>query len=505
VSTGSLLAPSREESALAELARRRDLAAHVGGEDAIHRQQKRGLLTAPERVHRLLDSGTDIPFGPLVHADTTENVEATYGDGELAGFGRIEGRWVAYFASDARVKGASATPATFRHSDAFRRLAERAAVPMIHLMQGGGARMTDAMSSRFIAFPGTGLGARRTFPRRGVMLTAVLGNYFAPWTVAQADFSVMTETSNLSLTAPALVSIGTGQNVTAEELGGALVHAKTSGQIDAVVPDDTAAIAMIRRIFGYLPTHAGAPAPRVVSCEPGPEASLTLPTVVPTRSSEAYDIRGVIERIVDVDSFIEWSPRFAPNMVTGLARFAGRTVVLMANQPSALAGVVDINAVLKARKIVRLAADMDLPLVSIVDTPGVLPTVEQERGRLMSQLFDFASERLRIRAAKVTVVVRKGIGFALQVMSAGDPEGFTFAWPGAHIAFTSPEAAAMITYRREIDEALDRRAAARSLAERFIGGGEPWDAARLGYLDDVIDPSLTRRYVVQAIETGVER
>jgi acetyl-CoA carboxylase carboxyltransferase component len=476
-----------------ELLRRRLLAENVGGAEAIERQHASGRLTAPERVAALLDPGTDVPFGPLLHADDLTQIERTYGDGELAGFGKIDGRWVAYFASDPRVKGASGTPATFRHCDAFRRIAERAALPVIHLMQGGGARMTDAMSSCFLAFPGTGLGARRAFPRRGVLITAVLGNYFAPWTVAQADFSVMTESSNISLTAPPLVKVGTGQDVTAAELGGSEVQARITGQIDSVVPDDRAALEMVRRVMSYLPSRAGVPAPR------GPrfslQASPSLRSIVPTQLSLAYDIRSVITEVVDSDSFLEWAPRFAPNMVTGLARVDGRTVVVLANQPQALAGVIDVHAVTKASKITRLAADFSLPVVTFIDTPGVLPTKEQEHARLMTALFDFATLRLTVQAPKVSIVVRKGIGYAVQAMSAGDPEGLTLAWPDAQIAFTGPEAAARITFRKEIEQG----ASPSELASSFVGRSAPWEAAHLGYLDDIIDPADTRPMLARAL------
>jgi acetyl-CoA carboxylase carboxyltransferase component len=166
-----------------------------------------------------------VPFGRLTHADDPRRADETFGDGELCGFGKVEGRWISYFASDPRVKGASGGPAGRRHSQAFRNLVERAALPLFFVMQGGGARIDEAMTSAFISFPGTGMGARKVFERRGVLLTIVLGAYYAPWNVAQADFSVMTETSNISLTSPPLVRVGTGQEVTPEELGGAELQA----------------------------------------------------------------------------------------------------------------------------------------------------------------------------------------------------------------------------------------------------------------------------------------
>lgn len=474
----------------------------MGGQAAIDRAHSRGSLTAPERLDLLLDPGSQVPFGRLFHSSDLSQADVTYGEGELDGFGTIGGRWVAYFASDPRVKGASGGPADFRHAETFRNVVEKAALPLIYLMQGGGARIDEAMSSKFVAFPATGMGARKVFPRRGLFLTAVLGSYYAPWNVAQADFSVMTESSNLSLTAPPLVFVGTGQNVTADELGGAQVQARISGQIDAVVPDEVAALDMIRTIFEYLPSRAGAASPIVDRGDPPERSCPDLYDIVPPALNQAYDIRRVIRSIVDHDSFIEFAAQFARNMVTGLARMNGRTVLIMANQPMFLAGVIDAAAVVKLKKVLGLSHDFDIPLVSLVDTPGVLPTKEQEHQAVMTSLYEHGMRRLRSRAPKVTVVLRKGVGFAIGAMSGGDPEGMTFAWPDSQICFTGVEACVRVVHRREIEESGDPSALLSELSARYTGSSSPWAAARVGYLDDVIDPSETRVRVIRALEVS---
>jgi acetyl-CoA carboxylase carboxyltransferase component len=485
---------------LAELHRRRNCADNLGGVVAVERAHARGLLTAPERLELLLDPGSRVPFGTLFHSDNLSQADETFGDGELDGFGTIDGRWVAYFASDPRVKGGSGGPADFLHAETFRNIVEKAALPLIYLMQGGGARIDEAMSSQFIAFPATGMGVRKVFPRRGVFLTAVLGSYYAPWNVAQADFSVMTESSNISLTAPPLVYVGTGQQVTAEELGGAQVQARVTGQIDAVVPDEVAALAMVRVAFGYLPSRAGIDPP-IVDCGDSPDRSCPeLYDIVPTALNRAYDVRRVITTIVDRNSFLEFSPEFARNLVTGLARMNGRTVLLIANQPKFLAGVIDSGAVIKAKKIFNLCNELDLPLLSLVDTPGVLPTKEQEHRGVMTALYEHGIRRFRPTAPKVTVVLRKGVGFAIGAMSGGDPEGITFAWPNSQICFTGVEACVRVVHRREIEESDDPSALITELSERYTGTSAPWSAAHVGYLDDVIDPAETRMRVIRAFE-----
>lgn len=485
-----------------ELRRRRALADSIGGSEAVERQHGRGLLTAQERIDLLLDPGSHVHFGRLVHSDDFADYERTFGDGELCGFGTVGGRAVAYTASDPRVKGASGTPATFRHSEFFRSIIEKSALPLVYLMQGGGARMTDAMSSRFLSFPGTGLGARRAVPRRGAWLVAVMGAYYAPWNVAQSDFAVMTQASNISLTSPPLVEVGLGQRVTAAELGGAAVQARISGQIDSVVADDVAAIDAIRRVFGYLPSHAGATPPVGDTSDPVDRPTPELAGIVPPNLAAAYDVRRVIEVVADRGSFIEWSPSFAPNMVTGLARIGGNTVAVMANQPQALAGTINGASLTKATRILTLAEDFSLPLINLLDVPGVLPSKEEEHARLMTRLYDFAVQRVRADIPKVSVVLRKGIGFALQAMSAGDPEGFTFAWPDSQIAFTGIEAAVRVTYRRELEASTDLRASISELGAGFEGQAAPWPAARMAYLDDVIEPAQTRSKIARALQIG---
>jgi acetyl-CoA carboxylase carboxyltransferase component len=483
-----------------ELRRRRALASNVGGAAAVERAHKRGLLTAPERIERLLDPGSQVKFGTLFHSDDIEQADDTYGDGELCGFGTIDGRWVAYYASDPRVKGASGSPATMRKSDAFRNVVERAALPLFYLMQGGGARIDDVMSPGFILAPGTGMGARRYFPRRGAFLTAVLGSYYAPWNVAHADFSVMTGGANISLTAPPLVRVGTGQEVTPQELGGAAVQATVSGQIDAVTDDETTALALLRHAFSYLPSRSGADPPTAHNDDPVERSCPELYAIVPERMAQPYDVKHVIKAIVDRDSFLEYAPEFARNMVTGLARFGGRTVAIMANQPMVAAGVIDVNAVHKARKLLCLCGDFGLPLLSLVDTPGVLPTKEQEHRRLMTFLYESGVTRLAATGPKAVVVLRKGVGFALQVMSAGDPEAITFVWPNSQICFTGVEACVRVVHRAELEASRDPDALMGRLSTHYRDLSAPWVGARLGYLDDVIDPAETRTKVARALE-----
>jgi acetyl-CoA carboxylase carboxyltransferase component len=203
---------------------------------------------------------------------------------------------------------------------------------------------------------------------------------------------------------------------------------------------------------------------------------------------------------VDKGSFLEYAPTFGGSLVTGLARLGGRSIAVMANQPMYLAGAMDVQAVLKAKRLLLLCEDLGLPLLSLVDTPGALPTVDEERSRLMALLYELSVVRVRAPVPKVAVVMRKGIGFALFAMSAGDREGFTFAWPSAQIAFIGAEPGAKIAFRKELEGADDPKAKLQELAAGFRGLAAPWMAAHLAYIDDVIDPAATRSIVARAIE-----
>jgi acetyl-CoA carboxylase carboxyltransferase component len=371
---------------------------------------------------------------------------------------------------------------------------------MFDLQQSGGVRITDLMTSRFAGVPGGGgFGSYHARPRRSALYAAVLGDYFPQWSLVQADFGVMTRSARAALTSPALLEAATGQRVTADELGGADVHAGITGYADAVVETELQAFVALRRAFGYLPgSPLDAPVP-VPSDDPVERTDTALRWVLPANPRAPFDIRAVVTRVVDQGSFFELAPDYAPNLVAGLARLGGASVVVLANQSRWLAGVLDLNAVRKLTRYLELCATFSLPLVSFLDTPGALTTKEQEHARIVHEVYRAAVARLRPRIPKVAVVVRKGNGFAYFAMGGGDLEGLTFAWPSARIAFTGPEAAASVVYRRELAEAADPADLRRIKADEMRELAAPWLGARLGYLDAVIDPAETRPTVIRAL------
>jgi propionyl-CoA carboxylase beta chain len=441
-------------------------------------------------------------LGALAHSDDLAEADKTMGgDGSVFGFGTIDGRVVAFHANDPTVKGASGGTAGKRLRDIQQRFMERFRVPVFELAQSGGVRITEAMTSRFAGFPGPELGDRHARGRRQLLMAAVLGSYYAPWLFGMADFTVMTQAANASLTSPGLLEEATGQAVTPQELGGADVHARITGQVDVVVDDEEAAMLCLRRVFSYLPSNHDEAAPVAATDDPAERMDLSLREIVPEQANRVFDTRKVILKVVDEGSFIEMAPGFARNLITGLARLDGIPVAVMGNQSKFLAGTIDVKAAMKARRMFSLCEFASLPTVSFHDIPGILTTKEQEHARLVTETYDLAVARFRPSGPKLSVVVRKGYGYGFFAMSGTDPQGHTFAWPTARIAFTGPEPAAAVVYRREAERAPDPKAYLSAKADEFRDLATPWQAAELNYIDDIIDPAMTRPVLIRALRT----
>jgi len=483
-----------------ELARRRWLAAGGERQDRIRRQHDRGLLTGRERVELLLDDGSFIPMGSMVHSEEPGQADSTLGgDGAIHGFGTIDGRDVAVHATDPTVKGATAGPATLRLGRQHERLAEAGGLAYFDLQQGGGARITDLISSRFAGSGGGGFGIMHARPRRFAFLSAVLGDYYPPWNLVQSDFTVMTAAARGALTSPLLMELATGDSVTADELGGISVHREVTGYVDAAVEDEHEAVRALRRAFTYLPATPFDAPPRVVTGDPPDRVCPHLVDVLPDNPRHPYDVRHIISQVVDRGSFFELAPDYAPNVVAGLGRLDGYTSLILATQPMAMAGSVDVRALIKLRRYAGLAETFALPMLSFLDTPGALPTKEQEFSRIVHEVYHSAAARLRRKVPKVALVLRKGIGFAYFALGGSDMEGLTFAWPSARIAFTGPEPAARIVHRQLIDAAPDPAVALRERADEMRDWAAPWTGARLSYLDAVIDPALSRSSIIRGL------
>jgi methylmalonyl-CoA decarboxylase subunit alpha len=497
---------SESRLALDELARRRDLAAGSGRADRVARHRNRGRLTGQERADLVADPGSFVPVGRMLHGEDLDELERTIGgDGHIRGVATVDGRPAWLGVMDPTVKGGTGSLSSSRVNG--RMIRARCGLPYFDLHQSGGARITELITSKFAGSGPNGakMGARHVFGPDSLMLTAVLGDYYPPWNVVQSEFTVMVKSAHAALTSAPLLEVATGQHEEDDDLAGAEVQANVNGQVDLLVDDESSALAMLRRVFSYLPSRAGDAPPRVDIGDPADREVPELREVLPENPNRAFDMRKVITATLDQDSFLEWSPGYAKNLVTGIGRLDGWPVLVAGNQPMVRAGALDVPTMVKFRRALDVANSFLLPVVTFVDTPGVLTTKDQEHNRLVWNVIETCRARLRPEVPKVAIVVRKGIGFAYMLMSGGDAEGLTFCWPRARIAFTGPDPAARIVHADEIERAPDPKSRQRELADTMRELSDVELAAQLGYVDGIIDPADTRRVLARSIRVLTRR
>jgi propionyl-CoA carboxylase beta chain len=515
--------PAIRAESLEELDRRNRLAEEGGGKERRERQHKEGKLSARERITLLLDEGTFEETDKLVtHRCTDFGMEQKRipGDGFVTGYGRIDGRTVFVFAQDFTVFGGSLSETNAAKIVKIMDTAMRVGAPVIGLNDSGGARIQEGV----VSLAGYADIFLRNTLASGVIpqISAILGPCAggAVYSPAITDFTLMVDkTSYMFVTGPDVIKTVTHEEVTKEELGGASTHNERSGVAHFMAHDDAECLAMIRELFSFLPSNNIDDPPRRACTDPIDRADAELDSLVPAESNQPYDIKSVIERIVDDGYFFEVHEHFARNIVIGFARMNGRPVGIVANQPAFLAGVLDIDASVKGARFVRFCDAFNIPLITLEDVPGFLPGTQQEYGGIIRHgaklLYAFAEATV----PKLTVITRKAYGGAYCVMSSKHIRtDLNLAWPTAEIAVMGPEGAVNIVYGRELNEAVaeaeasdgplsDERkqqllAAARAekvheFREQFAN---PYIAAERGYVDAVILPRETRRRLITALE-----
>ena len=483
------------------------LALQGGGPKAIERQHARGKLTARERIDALLDPGTFRELDRFVTHDCADfgmDDKKVLGDGVVTGYGRIDGRLVYLFAQDFTVFGGSLSGAYARKVCKVMDLAVRNGAPVLGLNDSGGARIQEGVKS----LGGYAEIFLRNTLASGVVpqLSAILGPCAggAVYSPAITDFIVMVQkTSFMFVTGPEVIKTVTHEEVTKEELGGADTHQAVSGVSHFTVPDEQAALALLRELLSYLPQNNLEEPPRRATTDPVDRAIPALDTMVPTNANKPYDIKDVVTAVADDGTFFEVQPEYAPNIVIGFCRLGGRSIGVIANQPAHLAGVLDINASVKAARFVRFCDAFNIPLWVIEDVPGFLPGVTQEHGGIIKHgaklLFAFCEATV----PKVTLITRKAYGGAYCVMNSKHIRAdLNFAWPTAEIAVMGPEGAVNIIFRRELDAADDPDARRAELVEDYRDKfANPYLAANLGYVDEVLRPSDTRARLIEAFDS----
>lgn len=491
-----------------ELARREKDAEAGGGAERIAKQHEAGKLTARERIHRLLDPGSFSELDKFVtHRSANFGLgdKRYLGDGVVTGTGTIHGRTVCIFAQDFTVFGGSLAAMHAKKIVKVMDLAEKLGCPIIGLNDSGGARIQEGVES---------LGGYADIFLRNTLLSGVVpqislvmgpcagGAVYSP---AITDFVLMVKnTSHMFITGPDVIKTVTKEDISKEVLGGADTHTSISGVAHLETDSEDACLEICRTLLSFLPQNNLDELLPVMSGDLAAREDPELDTLVPTQSNVPYDIKKLISSIADSREFFEIQPNFAPNIVIGFTRMNGRSIGVVANQPSALAGCLDINASTKAARFVRFCDAFNIPLLTLVDVPGFLPGVQQEHGGIIRHgaklLYAFAEATV----PKVTIITRKAYGGAYDVMSSKHIRAdINYAYPTAEIAVMGPEGAVSIVFRKELEEAAKqgnekecRERLVREYREKFAN---PWEAAELGFIDAVIRPRETRAKVIEAL------
>jgi len=497
---------SKQSKSKLELLRERSLQAEQGGGAArTKKQHDAGKMSARERIEFLLDEGTFEELDKLVvhrSHDFGLDQQLYPGDGVITGHGLVDGRSVFVFAQDFTVFGGSLSETHAEKICKVMDLAMKVGAPIIGLNDSGGARIQEGVVS---------LGGYADIFLRNTLASGVVpqiscimgpcagGAVYSP---AITDFNVMVkDTSYMFITGPDVIKTVTHEEVTKEELGGALTHNSISGVAHFAADSDEHALQVVRELLSFMPSNNLEDPPRVSVSDPIDRIELKLNEIVPEASNQPYDIREVINLVVDDGYFFEIQQLYAQNICVGFARLGGRSVGIVANQPAFLAGVLDINASIKGARFVRFCDCFNIPLVTFEDVPGFLPGVSQEHGGIITHgaklLYAFAEATV----PKVTVITRKAYGGAYCVMASKHIRtDINLAWPSAEIAVMGPEGAVGILYRRELNEAQDKEAVRRArvyeLEDKFAN---PYVAAERGFVDEVIEPSQTRLKLIRAL------
>jgi propionyl-CoA carboxylase beta chain len=487
---------------LESLERRAELG---GGAERLRRQHDGGKLTARERVDLLYDAGTFQEVDKLVThrcRDFGMDEQIVPGDGVVAGYGQVEGRPVYAFAQDFTVFGGSLSETNAAKIVKIMDLAVKMGAPVVGLNDSGGARIQEGV----LSLGGYADIFLRNTLASGVIpqISAIMGPCAggAVYSPAITDFNIMVEgTSYMFVTGPDVIRTVTHEEVTKEELGGAMTHNATSGVAHFAVPDDRECLRLIRQLLGYLPGNNLDEPPRRETADPLDREDESLDSIVPAAPNQPYDMLDLVHAVADGGEFLEVHRHYAKNIVVGFARLGGRSVGVVANQPAHLAGTLDIDASVKAARFVRFCDAFNIPLVTFEDVPGFLPGTRQEYGGIIRHgaklLFAFAEATV----PKVTVITRKAYGGAYCVMSSKHIRtDVNFAWPSAEIAVMGPEGAVNILYKRELEAAPDAAALRASKVSEFrTKFANPYVAASRGFIDEVIRPRQTRTKLIAAL------
>lgn len=489
---------------IGQLREKREHIKEGGGVDKLAKQREQGKMTARERVDALVDPGTMDEFGLFAEHRQTQLGMAgkeCAADGVVTGAATVDGRLIHFASQDFTVLGGSAGEVhSLKVADAMARSLKTGS-PFVFVNDSGGARVQEGIDSLSgygqVFYHNVMLSG--AVPQISLICGPCAGG--AAYSPALTDFVIQTRKAQMFITGPQVIKQVTGEQITAEALGGADAHMVHSGVIHFVAENDEDAIGICRRLLSFLPSNNLEEPPRV-STDDSVDLNPQLNDIVPTDPKKAYDVRDVICGIVDQGDFLEVQEGYSPNMVVGFARIVGRTIGIIANQPSVLSGAIDINASVKASRFIRFCNAFNIPLVTFVDVPGYLPGVQQEYGGIIRHgaklLFAYSAATV----PKIQVILRKSYGGAHVAMSSRDlGADYVIAWPTAEVAVMGAEGAVEIVFRKEMQEAQDKAAKRAELIDMYRSTfASPYVAAGRRLVDDIIEPADTRRRLAQALE-----
>ena len=476
-----------------------------GGEKRIEKQHKSGKMTARERIAALLDEGSFVELDAFVEHRCTnfgmDSIEVP-DEGVVTGYGSVDGRLTYVYAQDFTVMGGTLGEMHARKICKVLDLAVKMGAPIIGINDSGGARIQEAVD----ALSGYGQIFYRNTRASGVIpqISVIMGPCAggAVYSPALTDFIIMVEkTSNMFITGPAVIKSVTGEEVTTEALGGAMAHNSISGVAHLAYPDEIACIAGIRKLIGFLPPN-NLETPPVMPCNDDVNRLCdNLNEIMPEYSNKAYEMKNIVTTVVDDGDFFELQPHYARNMITGFGRIGGQSVGILANQPGIMAGCLDINASDKAARFISICDSFNIPLITFVDVPGFLPGINQEYGGIIRHGAKMLYAYSEATVPKITVVVRKAYGGAYLAMCSKDlGADMVLAWPTAEIAVMGSEGAANIIFKKEIDSAVDPEKTRKQLIADYNEiFANPYQAAKRGFVDDVIVPDETRKRIASAL------
>ncbi|MFC1896861.1 acyl-CoA carboxylase subunit beta [Thermodesulfobacteriota bacterium] len=493
--------PTQQEIQQEFLERRRRIREKMGGVERIARQHARGRMTIRERIDTLVDPGSFCETGTFTASIRVQDRDLTPGDGKIGGWATIDGRPVVVSGDDGTVMHGSSSVSASRRSDRLWEHALAYGMPYVYFGETGGARLPDALGSEGHTniTPTVHAGQRaRQFP----MVTAICGESFggSSFQAAYSDFVVQVRGTTMAVSSPRVIEVAIGEQVEFEELGGVDVHLEETGQIDCEAQSEEHACAILREFLSYLPSNAWELPPELPFEGPMvPDPGIL--DIVPTKRNRGYDGRKLLKRLVDGEKYLELKPRFGPSLVTALARIGGKSVGMLVSDPRFFAGALSPQSCDKATAFICLCDSFNIPLVFLMDTPGFIVGKKAEHDRLLAKAIMMMEAVSKTMVPRISVVIRKAFGLAYYAMSGNVSMGTDLAlvWPGCELSFMDPDVGANVVYAKRIAGAPDPEEERKRRIEEFSTGQDPYGAAQVVNVDEIIDPAETRVVILNAL------